>query len=100
MSPNLTSHYTRAYVCPKCTLVWQDVDLNQRFLLVRRGKNGESRYARLNSVALKALNELKKRGDGTGPVIRSLTGEPLSGRVIGLRKRLRTLGSRVSIGMI
>lgn len=60
-------------------LDWQDIDLNQRFLLVRRGKNGESRYARLNSVALKALNELKKRGDGTGPVIRNLTGEPLSG---------------------
>jgi integrase len=60
-------------------LDWLDVDLARRLLIVRRGKNGESRYARLNSVALKALTELRKRGDGTGPVIRNLEGEPLAG---------------------
>lgn len=60
-------------------LDWRNIDLNQRFLLVQRGKNGESRYARLNSVALKALDELKKRSNGAGPVIRNLAGEPLSG---------------------
>ncbi len=47
-------------------LDWQDVDLARCLILIRRGKNGESRYARLNSVALKALTELRKRGDGTG----------------------------------
>ena len=46
---------------------------------MRRGKNGEARYARLNSVALKALDELRKRSDGTGPVIRNVAGEPLAG---------------------
>jgi integrase len=60
-------------------LDWQDVDLARRLLLVRRGKNGEARHARLNSVALKALDDLRKRGDGTGPVIRNLAGEPLAG---------------------
>jgi len=59
-------------------LDWQDVDLSRRLLLVRRGKNGESRYARLNSMALKALAELRKRSDGAGPVIRNLRGEPLA----------------------
>ena len=42
-------------------LDWQDVDLARRLLLVRQGKNGEARYARLNSVALKALDDLRKR---------------------------------------
>jgi site-specific recombinase XerD len=60
-------------------LDWQDVDLARRLLLVRRGKNGEARYARLNSVALKALDDLRKRSDGTGGVIRNLAGEPLAG---------------------
>ncbi len=60
-------------------LDWRDVDLARRLLLVRQGKNGEARYARLNSVALKALDDLRKRSDGTGPVIRNLAGEPLTG---------------------
>lgn len=60
-------------------LDWQDVDPARRLLLVRQGKNGEARYARLNSVALTALDDLRKRSDGTGPVIRNLAGEPLTG---------------------
>jgi integrase len=32
-------------------LDWQDVDLARCLVLIRRGKNGDSRYARLNSVA-------------------------------------------------
>lgn len=60
-------------------LEWQDVDLACCLLLIRRGKNGEARYARLNSVALAAVRELRKRSDGTGRVIRNLAGEPLCG---------------------
>jgi integrase len=60
-------------------LGWQDVNLAQRFLRVRCGKNGESRHVRLNTVALQALADLRKRGDGTGSVIRNLAGEPLCG---------------------
>jgi integrase len=60
-------------------LDWQDIDLARRLLVVRRGKNGEARYARLNSVAAKALEDMRKRSDGTGPVIRNLAGEPLAG---------------------
>jgi integrase len=57
-------------------LDWEDVDLARRFLRVRRGKNGDPRYVRLNTVALKALTELQKAGD-SGPVIRSRVGEAL-----------------------
>jgi integrase len=70
--------HTGLRVSEMYSLDWQDVDLARRLLTVRRGKNGESRYARLNSVALKALTGLRKRGDGTDPVIRNLEGEPLA----------------------
>jgi integrase len=70
-------------------LDWQDVDVSRRLLLVRRGRNDESRYARLNSVALRALEELRKRGDGTGPVIRNLEGEPLCGPRYWFDKAIR-----------
>jgi site-specific recombinase XerD len=58
-------------------LDWEDVDLARRFLRVKRGKNGESRYVRLNSVAVKALTKLKERSGGTGAVIRNSAGTAL-----------------------
>jgi len=58
-------------------LDWEDVDLGRRFLRVKRGKNGESRYVRLNSVAVKALTKLQERSDGSGAVVRNLSGTPL-----------------------
>lgn len=73
-------------------LDWQDVDLTRCLLLIRRGKNGESRYVRLNSIALKALTELKKRGDGTGAVIRNLKGEKLSGPRYWFEKAIQKAG--------
>jgi len=73
-------------------LDWQDVDLARRLLLVRCGKNGEARHARLNSVALKALDHLRKRGDGTGPVIRNLAGEPLAGPRYWFEKAIKKAG--------
>jgi site-specific recombinase XerD len=73
-------------------LDWRDVDIARRLLQVRRGKNGEARYARLNSVALKALGELLKRSDGTGPVIRNLAGEPLAGPRYWFEKAIRKAG--------
>jgi site-specific recombinase XerD len=73
-------------------LDWQDVDLARCLILIRRGKNGESRYARLNSIVLKALTELRKRGDGTGAVIRNLEGEPLAGPRYWFEKAIRKAG--------
>jgi site-specific recombinase XerD len=73
-------------------LDWQDVDLARRLILIRRGKNGESRYARLNSIALKALAELRKRGDGTGSVIRNLAGEPRAGPRYWFEKAIAEAG--------
>jgi site-specific recombinase XerD len=73
-------------------LDWQDVDLARSLILIRRGKNGESRYARLNSVALKALAELRKRGDCTGAVIRNLEGAPLAGPRYWFEKAIQKAG--------
>jgi site-specific recombinase XerD len=73
-------------------LDWQDVDLARCLILIRRGKNGESRYARLNSVALKALDELWKRSDGTGAVIRNLEGEPLAGPRYWFERAIKKAG--------
>lgn len=73
-------------------LDWQDVDLARCLIHIRLGKNGESRYARLNSVALKALTELRKRGDGTGAVIRNLEGEPLAGPRYWFEKAIKKAG--------
>jgi site-specific recombinase XerD len=60
-------------------LDWQDVDLARRFVRVRRGKNGECRYARLNAVALKALTKLQNGSHEAGPVFRSRSGDALKG---------------------
>jgi site-specific recombinase XerD len=60
-------------------LSWENVNISRRILTIPRSKNGETRYVPLNSVALTALAELRKRGDGTGPVIRNPLGEPLAG---------------------
>ena len=73
-------------------LDWQDVDLARCLILIRRGKNGESRYARLNSVALKALDELRMRGDGIGAVIRNHEGEPLAGPRYWFEKAIAKAG--------
>ena len=61
------------------SLDWQDVDLARRFICVRRGKNGECRYARLNAVAPKALAKVLKGSDEAGPVFRGRSGRALKG---------------------
>jgi site-specific recombinase XerD len=59
-------------------LTWENVNMQRRFLTIRRPKNGEMRHVPLNIVAVAALSELRKRSDGTGPIIRNLKGLPLS----------------------
>ncbi len=60
-------------------LTWENVSLSRRVLTIPRAKNGEMRHVPLNTTALAALAELRKRGDGNGGVIRNLAGEPLVG---------------------
>ena len=60
-------------------LAWENVNLTRRVLTIPRSKNGETRHVPLNSTALTALAELRKRSDGTGAVIRNLRGELLAG---------------------
>jgi len=54
------------------------MNLARRVLTVPRSKNGEMRHVPINCAALCALLELRKRGDGTGRVIRNANGLPLS----------------------
>ena len=58
-------------------LNWDDIDFANRLVRIKRGKNGEARYLRVNSAAVKALTKLQKRCDGAGAVIRNLGGTPL-----------------------
>jgi integrase len=55
-------------------LTWEDVDLARQFIRIKRGKNGECRYVRLNAIALKALIALQPGTDDTGPVFRGRSG--------------------------
>jgi integrase len=61
------------------SMTWENVNTSRKVLTIPRSKNGETRHVPLNSTALRALAELRKRGDGTGPVIRNREGEPLAG---------------------
>jgi len=60
-------------------LLWENVNLPRRVLTVSRSKNGDTRHVPLNTSALAALVELRKRGEGNGPVIRNSRGETLAG---------------------
>jgi site-specific recombinase XerD len=60
-------------------LRWEYVNPSRRVLSIPRSKNGEIRHVPLNAPALAALAEFRKRGDGSGPVIRNLQGEALAG---------------------
>jgi len=84
--------YTGLRLSEMYGLNWPDVDLARRQVLIRRGKNGESRYAWLSSAALGALARLRKRSDGNGPVIRNLQGEPLAGPRYWWDKAIRKAG--------
>lgn len=61
------------------SLTWENVNMSRKVLTIPRSKNGQTRHVPLNAAALYALAALRKRGDGTGPVVRNLDGEPLAG---------------------
>ncbi len=71
-------------------LAWENVNLSRRVLSIPRSKNGETRHVPLNSTALAALAELRKRSDGTGAVIRNLQGEPLARSRYWFERAIRT----------
>jgi site-specific recombinase XerD len=59
-------------------LTWENVSLSRRVLTIPRSKNGEMRHVPINSAVMGSLLELRKRGGGTGRVIRNPQGEPLT----------------------
>ena len=58
--------------------MWENVDLEARTLTIPRTKNGESIRLALNSDAMRALPIFRPRGDGSGRVVRTISGVPLS----------------------
>jgi site-specific recombinase XerD len=60
-------------------LSWENVNLARRVLTIPRSKNGETRHVPLNRTALAALEKLRARGDGSGPVFRNADGGRLTG---------------------
>jgi len=61
-------------------LTWDRVDLTRKIITIPRSKNGRARHIPLNSVAMAAFRELKRRSlDGVGPVFVTMGGEPLQG---------------------
>lgn len=61
------------------SLTWENVNTSRKVLTIPRSKNGQTRHVPLNATAVSALTELRKRGDGTGSVVRNLDGDPLAG---------------------
>ncbi len=59
------------------SLTWENVNTPRKVLTIPRSKNGEIRHVPLNRAALSALALLRKRGNGTGPVVTDLKGKPL-----------------------
>jgi site-specific recombinase XerD len=51
------------------SLTWECVDLARRQITIPRAKNGRIRYIPLDDTAVSALLALRRRGDGTGPVM-------------------------------
>jgi integrase len=64
----------RRYMAP---LDWNDVDLDWKILRLPRAKGGDGYTVPLNTIALAALDTLRKRSDGTGPVIRKASGREI-----------------------
>jgi site-specific recombinase XerD len=61
------------------SLTWENVNMSRKVLTIPRSKNGEMRHVPLNAAALSALDVLRKRSDGTGPVMRNVEGEAVLG---------------------
>lgn len=59
-------------------LVWENVNLEERTATIPATKNGDPITVPLNTVAMRALDVFRKRGDGKGRVVRTTTGATLN----------------------
>lgn len=59
-------------------LVWEHIDLKSRVASIPRTKNGEPIHIPLNADAMRALMIFRRRGQGTGGVVRNAGGETLN----------------------
>lgn len=59
------------------TLRWSDVDIQGCRITLRQTKNGTTRHVPLNTAALRAFQELRKRVKGKGRVFMGEHGSPL-----------------------
>jgi len=73
-------------------LVWENVDLMGRTLMIPRTKNDSPITVPLNQDALRALAIFRSRGDGTGRVVRNASGETLTVTAHWFPVAVRTAG--------
>jgi integrase len=59
-------------------LVWENINLDNRVARIPQTKNGEPVVVPLNADAMNAITAFRSRGDGTGRIVRNLSGETLS----------------------
>ncbi len=59
------------------SLVWQDIDMNNKVITIRRAKNNESRAVPINKTLYQTL-KLQKNGDSGQPVFTGKDGTPLT----------------------
>lgn len=59
---------------PMEPLLWRDVSLAWKVVNFPRSKEGSPYSVPINTIALAAFKELRKRSDGSGPVIRKTSG--------------------------
>jgi len=59
------------------SLTWENVNASRKVLTIPRSKNGEIRHVPLNRAALSALAMLRKRSNGSGPLVTDSKGRPL-----------------------
>ncbi|VFN04352.1 MAG: type 1 fimbriae regulatory protein FimB/type 1 fimbriae regulatory protein FimE [Candidatus Kentron sp. G] len=79
-----------------CALRWEDVDLNQGFLHVRRIKRGVDSVHPLRGVELRALRRLQRHGAPSPYLFNSERGGPMS--PAGFRKMLSRCGELSKLG--
>jgi integrase len=61
------SCFTRTRAAPEHQR-WQDIDLSNGIITIRRSKHGEARHIQINSAARAALLKLRERTGGPGYV--------------------------------
>lgn len=79
-------------------LDWEDIELGERKLLVRRGKGAKQRWVPIARPLMPLLGEGGDKRGWSGPILLGRTGNRLPGRT--LRERIKRIGRRAGISWL